>query len=353
MNLNWLYHNYTLDDLINSSSFQKWVQGKASSKQKEYWDQWIKEDSKNRELAKKAQKKIAGFSIEQNEGTNVQHSWDALEKKLNKNSKLKETRSNGKKRNDGIKWALRIAAAVLITAVTGFSFYFYNPSSTTINQSQFIQNEIKTDYNERKQITLSDGSSITLNAHSLLIYKASSINSENIEVFLQGEAFFSVAKRSGENSFPFRVRTAAGEIQVLGTEFVVSTRNSKTRVVLEEGSVAVEPLKNTTEQVLLKPGEMAEFDSSWDVVQTKEVNTNVYTSWKSRTLVFDETPLSEVIDRLEYTFGVHVIVRDPDLFTQRITGSVENSSLEVITSALSSTLETPVRVDENTVYFGK
>ncbi|MDZ7691155.1 MAG: FecR domain-containing protein [Balneolaceae bacterium] len=341
-----------MDDLVKSSSFRKWVNGEASHEQKEYWDQWVKNNPENRRLAKKAQQKIAGFSIEEYTDASVQQSWDLLNKKLRQRSKLNKGKRVSNIGNTGVAWVLRIAAALLLAAVTGFAVYFYHTPDDHVESKKYGQNEVKTDYGEQKEISLSDGSIITLNAHSSLIYKVNNKNPQNVQVFLQGEAYFSVAKRNGPNASPFKVRTQGGVIQVLGTEFVVSTRNNKTRVVLEEGSVAVEPLAKNKERIFLKPGEMAELDSSWDIVYTKEVNTKVYTSWKSHELVFDETPLAEVIDRIENTYGIHVIVRNPDLFTQRITGSIKNTDLDVITSVLSMTLDTSVHIDENTVYLG-
>ncbi len=351
MTTSWLHPDYTLEELLNNNSFRKWTQGEASTEEKEYWDEWVKTSPQNRELALEAQKKIAGISFDKIEASDAWKNWKKLESNLDRKPKLQKVVMTSSKHSKGINWIWRMAAAALVIAITGLSVFFYQEPEP-VKQKNIVQHEVKTDYNERKTLSLSDGSVITLNAHSTLIYQTSNINNYDIEVYLEGEAYFSVTDRKGTNSSPFRVRTAAGEIQVLGTEFVVSARNSKTRVVLKKGSVAVDPMK-PDQQVLLKPGEMAEFDSSWDAVRTKLVNPEVYTSWKTRVLVFDKTPLAEVVDRLEYTFGVNVIVRDPDLYKQKITGSIENAGLDVIISALSRTLDTSVRTTQNTVYLGQ
>lgn len=352
MTTNWLHPDYSLEELLNNKSFKKWTQGEASTEEKEYWDQWVKNSTENRKLALEAQKKISGLSIKRTEDTDARESWKKLESNLDQKPRLRKVEHRTANRSRGMHWIWRVAAAMLLIGITGLSVFFYNKGKEPVQQQNVVQQEVKTNYNEQKTISLSDGSTITLNAHSTLIYKSSELNRYDIKVYLEGEAYFSVAKREGPGATPFKVRTAAGEIEVLGTEFVVSARNSKTRVVLKEGSVAVDPLK-PDQKILLKPGEMAEFDSSWDAVRTKVVNPKVYTSWKTRVLVFDKTPLAEVVDRLEYTFGVNVIVRDPDLFKQKITGSIENAGLDVITSALVRTLDTSVRITPKTVYLGQ
>jgi ferric-dicitrate binding protein FerR (iron transport regulator) len=348
---NWLHPNYTLEELLKNDSFRKWVNGEANDEEKVYWDNWVKASSQNRTLAQKAQRRIAGLSIESREEIDVGKGWKDIEASLEEKPTLHKVEATPGPRNQGLAWIWRVAAALLIAGITGLSVYYYQEKEP-VKQEQVVQHEVKTQYGERKTISLSDGSQITLNAHSTLIYKTRNIDNFDIEVYLEGEAYFSVSDRKENKASPFRVRTAAGQIQVLGTEFVVSARNSRTRVILKEGSVAVDPIK-PQQQVLLKPGEMAEFDSSWDAVRTKLVNPEVYTSWRSRVLVFDETPLAEVVDRLEYTFGVNVIVREPDLFKQKITGSIENEGLEVITSALARTLDTSVEITQDTVYLGE
>ncbi|MDR8391863.1 FecR domain-containing protein [Aliifodinibius sp. S!AR15-10] len=336
---------------MKNDSFRKWVHGEANDEEKEYWDNWVKASSQNRTLAQKAQRRIAGLSIESSEKIDVEKGWKDIETSLEEKPTLHKVEATPGPRNQGLAWIWRVAAALLIAGITGLSVYYYQEKEP-VKQEQVVQHEVKTQYGERKTISLTDGSQITLNAHSTLIYKTSNVDNFDIEVYLEGEAYFSVSDRKENNASPFRVRTAAGQIQVLGTEFVVSARNSRTRVILKEGSVAVDPLK-PQQQVLLKPGEMAEFDSSWDAVRTKLVNPEVYTSWRTRVLVFDKTPLAEVVDRLEYTFGVNVIVREPDLFKQKITGSIENEGLEVITSALARTLDTSVEITQDTVYLGE
>lgn len=68
------------------------------------------------------------------------------------------------------------------------------------------------------QLILSDGTRIWMNAESLLRYPTSFIG-EKREVFLEGEAFFEVAK---DAKHPFIVHTNRHSVEVLGTSFNIS-----------------------------------------------------------------------------------------------------------------------------------
>lgn len=350
MERNWLHPKYSLEELLKNPLFRKWVEGEATTEQKKFWDHWIKATPQNRELARKAQKELAGFSIEPATTGNVEEAWKQLDSRLYEVPVMEKIVTRPPVRRSGLTWIYRIAAVIVLGLIASLSVYYYQEEP--VKQEQFIRNEVSTEYGERKTIHLSDGSSIILNAHSTLLYTTNSLARKDIEIYLEGEAYFTVTKRNRSDTLPFRVHTSAGTVEVLGTKFSVTTRTSKTRVVLEEGSISIEPFKQNR-KVDLVPGELAEFDSSWDTVLTKKVNTEVYTSWTTSTLIFDETPLSEVVDRLEFTFGVDVIVRDPELFEERISGSIENAELEIITLVLSKSLSTPIEIREEIVYIGK
>jgi len=65
-------------------------------------------------------------------------------------------------------------------------------------------------------ITLTDGTTVTINSGSTLKYLSNYSNKSNRKVFLKGEAFFDVAKNK---KAPFTVNTTDMRIKVLGTRF--------------------------------------------------------------------------------------------------------------------------------------
>ena len=85
-----------------------------------------------------------------------------------------------------------------------------------------------------KNIMLSDGTNVQLNAGSTLSY-SKDYNSGNREVFLNGEAYFNVTK----NHVPFIVSTDYAQVTVLGTKFNVRSRSDGFEAGVNEGSVEV------------------------------------------------------------------------------------------------------------------
>lgn len=247
-----------------------------------------------------------------------------------------------------------MAASIVLLLAVGVS-YFVISQRVEQQDVQYSQKVVTTDFGERKKITLSDGSAIVLNAHSTLSYVPNRTMKDGVHIRLEGEAYFTVAKRLHEEDLPFTVSTNDGRVSVLGTQFVVSTRNKHTEVVLERGRVAIDQkdVRHKDNKVTyLKPNQMASFSRTGKRVQVRRVNTNVYTSWTTNFLEFDHTPFAEVQNRLENTFGVHFVVRDSAIYHRKLSGSIENAGLPVITSVLAKAWNVSFSMKGDTVYVG-
>jgi transmembrane sensor len=91
-----------------------------------------------------------------------------------------------------------------------------------------------TDIGERRSITLADGSTVDLNARSLIRIEFSS-GERRVEL-LDGQALFQVAK---DKNRPFTVRSGDATVRAVGTEFDVYRKANGTTVTVLEGRVAV------------------------------------------------------------------------------------------------------------------
>lgn len=346
--------DYSIAELVASPSFNKWVCGQASEKERIFWDQWIMEHPENRALAKKAQEEIVGLSVRPVVNPSAEVVWNSIQELL-ANQEREQTPShffhNWFKYNR-LNWIIRIAASFLLIAVSGLliTYFFQFP---TAQVADVIEKEVKTEYGEQKSVRFSDGSEIILNGHSRMVYTSYEAGGVSADLFLEGEAYFSISKQDYPGPASFQVRTNEGMVKVLGTRFVVSAYNDQTRVIVENGSVAVNPI-GAEEATVLQPGQLGAFNVTSQSVYTEDVNPEVYTSWKTGRLYFDDTPLPDVIHRLENTHGVEVVVRDSSLLKYKISGSIESSTLEIIISALSKMLNTTIDKSdsENVIYIG-
>lgn len=221
-----------------------------------------------------------------------------------------------------------IAASVLFVLTFGIylskDFFLYK-TYTTKNQNQ-------------ETIMLSDGSKVILNANSTIKVPNDLKESSLREVWLKGEAFFSVAHKSANTRFI--VHTENLNIEVLGTKFNVQNRRGKTEVVLNEGKIRLtsnEGGKSQIKTVLMKPNQLVSFANSDTALRIQTVKSENYSAWHHNKLVFKDTKLSDVAHTLEDFYGVKIIISDDKINNRELTGTLPNDDLSVVLKSLAAT----------------
>lgn len=221
------------------------------------------------------------------------------------------------------------AAVALLVMAAGIFWWTLQPAT------------YQTTYGEIRKITLADGSIVTLNA-STKLKVANDLNTEPLrEVWLEGEAYFDIAKRNGAK---FIVHTPEAQVEVLGTEFNVSTRRKSTKVVLHEGKVKLQAPH--TQSVVMKPGHMATVSDKDEHIQLKIVTPKNYDSWKESIVVLDDRPVSEIVQMLEDTYGIPIQFENPLLLNKKLTGRLSLKSSDEFVENLATILETEVEKTE-------
>ena len=150
-------------------------------------------------------------------------------------------------------------------------------------------------------LVLADGTTVYLNAESELRYPVK-FSGERRKVYLQGEAYFDVAR---DERKPFTVEARGVEVLVLGTSFGVRAYGNEENVLttLVRGRVDVSVDGQRAELV---PGQQADFNRKSDRLTVAEVDVELYVGWKDGRLVFDNQPLSVILNELGrwYSFDV-------------------------------------------------
>lgn len=210
-------------------------------------------------------------------------------------------------------WAYAAAASVVILFGV---FYFIN--SATHYQTQF---------SEQLAITLPDYSKVQLNANSELDFKSRDWET-NREVKLKGEAYFDV-----ENGMSFKVMTAEGIVEVLGTEFNVTVRNDYFEVRCYEGKVKV--ISDTNAETVLTQGNAFRMVNNnaeeWNFTQNGP-------SWLKGESNFNNTPLSQVIISLQDQFEISFDNSGIDV-NKRFTGSFSHTDLKLALKTVFAPME--------------
>ena len=245
----------------------------------------------------------------------------------------------------------RLLAAASILVVTLASYYFYKVSNVSFEarfasiiptQDVVYENKETTD----KVIKLEDGSLVTLKYHSKLFYP-SSFKSDRREVFLEGAAFFEVAKNPSK---PFYVYYRQLVTKVLGTSFYVGCNDSTQQLFVKVRTGRVEVFENNsvlknddnkTASVVVIPNQEARYradnrnldaqivDNPLPLVKLKEglVLHSIDKSDVNPSFIYDQTNLNKVFKDIQETYGVEIILSNPDINNCTYTGDLVNQDL--------------------------
>jgi len=226
----------------------------------------------------------------------------------------------------------------------------YNEDAPT---EKLIFNKLTVPYGKRFDIVLSDGTSVFLNSGSSLKYPVKFISGQERQVFLQGEAFFDVAKDSLHR---FVVDAQELNVEVLGTKFNVSTytEDSEIEVILVEGSVDIDAHKKAGSKensVVLKPGFNGVFNKKEKSISTSKVNTSLYTSWMTGNVVFRNTPFSEITKKLERIYNVSITIDNKQLENENFNASIEvdNETIEQVLNYFNKVYEIEFEIEQNRI----
>jgi len=222
----------------------------------------------------------------------------------------------------------RIAAwAASVVLVLGLGLYW--------GKDYMLYKTYHTRYGNVEAFYLPDGTRVTMNANSTLKVAHGLESSDLREVWLTGEAFFNVARRREGSRFV--VHTETMDIVVLGTRFNVVNRRGKTEVVLNEGKVKLLPTQNRAkEPVVLHPGDYAALTLTDTVVKRRVVRPERYSAWRENKLVFEDTPLREVVQVLNDYYGTRIVLKGASLKNRQLTATLPNDDLNLVLNGLSA-----------------
>lgn len=223
-----------------------------------------------------------------------------------------------------------VAAAILVLAIA-----IGQPRSEG-DSAFFAGTEVRTEEGETTTVQLADGSFVRLAPHSRLQFDRGR-NARH--VWLEGRAFFAVAHAAQ----PFTVGTALGEAVVLGTRFDLNTHDDDLALLVVDGRVA---LSSAGQRVELTRGELSVSSggTAMDVRQVDDVLE--YLDWMGRSLLFQATPLAEVVREVERTYDAEVVIEDASIANRTFTASFTNRSFNEVMDVVCEVLSLTCTIDE-------
>lgn len=205
---------------------------------------------------------------------------------------------------------------------------------------------------QRAVVELTDGTQVRLNADSRLVIPRRSLAEGRREVHLDGEAFFKVAR---DSTRPFRVRTGAGTVCVLGTAFNVQAYAADAapmQVAVSEGAVALQAGEAGTGDTLrLLPRQLGIARRDGGLQARRDVDLSAQLAWTNGQLAFDDAPFSEVVRKLERWYDLQVEVRLPTRRIDHLNARFDDESLQEILGDIAVALNLRYERTRETVVF--
>lgn len=177
-----------------------------------------------------------------------------------------------------------LSAAACIAVLLGVGYWM-----TIARTTQF-----RTGYAQFQNITLPDGSLVTLNSDASLNYKRFDWD-QNRKLNLEGEGWFKVAK--GKR---FSVSTPTGIVSVLGTQFNVKSREGKMEVSCFEGKVSV--AFHGKSAILIKGEAVVIENGKWSQAGVASAEPE----WMHRQISFKSASIHEITSELQRVYDIRI-----------------------------------------------
>lgn len=239
-----------------------------------------------------------------------------------------------------LRWAA--AAAAVLAAVVATVLW--------IRQGAEVQT-FSTAVGQQRDVTLADGSIVTLNTNSIV---ETDLSRRNRQIFLRkGEAHFEVAH---DRSRPFLVHAGDAVVRAVGTQFEVRLlADQHVDVVVNEGQVEVQTMPQRTgaetapragarPTAALRAGErLSTASASYVVRKVTPAQLSSEMAWREGAIVFDGEPLADAIAEIERYTDERIVVGDPDTAALRVGGRFRTDNVREFFKGLESALPVSIR----------
>jgi len=274
--------------------------------------------------------------------------------------------------NISMPWTRLVAAVIAAFLLGGIAFMQYMKLQSQMNNKESWYT-IEAPRGAKSRLTLTDGSTVYLNAGSRLRYPKS-FNHNNRDVHLEGEGYFVVAKNK---NLTFQVHTPDMIVKALGTEFNVKAYpdENRTETTLVKGSVSIIRQNQGSREIVLEPNQKLslvhegvtvkdiekEIINQTTVAQSMQpaatrvriennVNPDLYVSWKEKRWVLERETLGSLVTKLERQYDVDFKYEDESIKDFHLSGTLEEESIEQVLTAMQLTLPINFKIHHKTVY---
>ncbi len=310
----------------------KYLSGESNNEETILIQRWIESSNKNKILFENIQSDWNKINLAKNmKEVDVDNAWENLKQRILQEEPevipMRELRQENKL-TIYLYRTLQIAASILI--VIGMSFGIYKIFSDSGISDNTI---IKSGSDNTSSLILPDGSKVYLNSNTIIKYPER-FGKDSRNIYLKGEAYFDV---TGNPDKPFVVNTNNALIKVLGTSFNINTKtaNNKLEVFVESGNVQLSQKSNNENNILIEPGYIGVLSGN-TLIKSKNNDIN-YLAWKTRYLIFRDTKLGIVAEKIESVYNTSIKFNNKEIADCPLTATFNNASLDSILNVIEGT----------------
>ena len=232
--------------------------------------------------------------------------------------------------NKTLKYAALFIALIMVNYAGFYLYQSFKPSveyqQKTASFKYLVNSGVK------GVVDLPDGSKVWLNSSSYIICPERFSNICR-EIELIGEGYFEVVP---DKNWPMIIKTSKDlTIKVTGTSFNLSSYPDDDKLILTliSGEVTVINQRINKEFKMTPNQELVLKQDSLKMSNNANIPNN--TAWKNGLLLFDNTPMKEVIKKMERWYGITIVVKDNEIYDYRFTAKFRSESVSQVLEILN------------------
>ncbi|MEG1949230.1 MAG: FecR domain-containing protein [Odoribacter sp.] len=227
-------------------------------------------------------------------------------------------------------------------------FLSYGKPDSMVLNTHLVYNKLVVPRGGEYQLKLADGTKVWLNSDTRLKYPET-FTGDKREVFLDGEAYFEVAK---DSRHPFIVHSGVQKVKVLGTCFGITcyADANEQYTTLVEGKVEIEFPGYVSDKYQLEPGKQILFDHLKLEITKRSVNVREFVSWKEGKYVFAKKRLEDMLNTLSRWYNFQVFYQNNDCKEILFSGEIQRfDNFNAILKLIEKTSDVKFIVNDNVV----
>lgn len=313
----------------------KYLAGEANAEEAMLLDDWLADPDNAREFKRIAAlwNQLPGATIPQT--PSPQEAWTELEPLLPADRRPVIVR---------LLFNRYMAAAVTGLLICLSFIWLSRDRDQRPDQSNVLTYYTKAATSHVKPDTMPDGTTITINRNSSVVY-TTHFNQSDRSVILKGECYFNVAP---DQSNPFIISMGQLNIKVVGTSFNVRENTPPGNIEVQVQSGVVK-MYTSQQEIMVHKGQTGIYNlqnRNLHVRDTLDINS---LSYATKTFSFNDIAFTDACRYLENAFNVKIAIDTQKFAGCRISAQFDNKPLDYILNVIDATLNTTHQQQGNTI----